>query len=497
MPSIRKTKTASGAVAVQVVRYENRKVIIMKHVGSAHTPDEVAALVESAEAWIVRETLQPALFARPSRRTIALSRARYVGVRHMFAYDTISAIAIRMGFSALHTPLLLDLALMRLIEPSSKLRAITLMERYFGLHYAERTVYRTLPKLHDRKVEAETIAVAWAKRGLSADLALVLYDVTTLYFETFDADELRVPGFSKDNKSQQPQIVVGLLVTREGFPLGYEVFKGNTFEGKTMLPVLKAFAARHEVATPTVVADAAMISRANVAELQMHRFSYIVGARLANASPTVIAMASAALARKDGATTRLSTDHGDLVVSFSAKRYRKDKHEMEKQIAKAEALVGKGEPGKRAKFVTRKDDAGAYAIDDALIAKTKLLLGMKGYYTNIPQATLDDRAVVERYHDLWHVEAAFRMAKSDIETRPIFHYKEDAIRAHMVVCFIALAIGKYLEIATGVSLRRIVDILWSVTEARIIDTAVAEEFILRSELGEDVCAILKKLGLSY
>lgn len=497
MASIRKTTTGSGATAVQVVHYAGRKVVIEKHVGSAHTQKEVAALVVRANEWMMRGTPQESLFAKTSTPSFTQDTAQYVGTTHTFARDTLLLVFDRIGFGLHNDQLLADMALMRIIEPSSKLRAITLLERYFGVKYAERTVYRRLPKFRKQKTTMEKIAVAWAKQGLSGDLALVLYDVTTLYFETFDADTLRVPGFSKDNKSQQPQIVVGLLVTREGFPLGYEVFKGNTFEGHTMLPVLESFASRHSVRTPTVVADAAMISRANVTELNKRGLSYIVGARLGNTSPAVITHVHNSLGQTDRATVRLRTDHGDLIVDFSAKRARKDKHEMDKQIAKAKALVQKGEPGTRAKFVTRKDAEGAYALDDALVAKTKLLLGMKGYYTNIPELTLSNTAIVERYHDLWNVEATFRMAKSDLATRPIFHYKEDAVHAHMVVCFVALVIGKYMEIATGLSLRMIVDLLWSVSEAHIVDTVSGKTFRLRSTIGEDVKKLLEKLGLSY
>jgi transposase len=343
----------------------------------------------------------------------------------------------------------------------------------------------------------EKIAVSFAKNTLSDDLSLVLYDVTTLYFETFEADELRVPGFSKDNKSQQPQIVVGLLVTREGFPLGYEVFKGNTFEGHTMIPVLDAFAKAHDVATPTVVADAAMISRENVAKLKERGLSYIVGARLANVSPSTIVRIAALLAQKDGATTRIVTEHGDLVCDFSAKRYRKDEHEMKKQITKAEALIAKNEPGKRAKFITREEEKDTYALNEALVGKTKSLLGVKGYYTNIPKEMLSDKDVVARYHDLWNVEASFRMSKSDLATRPIFHHKEDAVRAHMVVCFVALAVGRYLERITGLSLRGVRDILWGVTDAQIFDAVTKETIVLRSVMNEEVIALSKKLGLSH
>lgn len=497
MASIRKTTTASGATAVQVVRYEHRRAVIMKHLGSGHTAAEVAALVESGRVWMEQETQQRSLFPKEAARTLSLATSQYLGVTHTFARDTLLRIAHRCGFDQAKDKLLLDFALLRLIEPASKLRSIELLKRYFEVPYARRSVHRALPHLQKRKAAMEQIAVACAKAALHSDLGLVLYDVTTLYFETFDEDDLRVPGFSKDNKSQQPQIVIGLLVTREGFPLGYEVFPGNTFEGKTMLPVLESFAHKHQVTMPTVVADAAMLSQSNLLELNKRAMTYIVGGRMGNCSLKMITQVAAALHSVDGATIRMATPAGDLIASFSAKRFRKNKMEMDKQIEKGKALITRKEPGKRAKFVKRADKKDAYVLNTALIEKTKLLLGVKGYYTNLSKDRLSDQAVIDRYHDLWHVEQAFRMTKSDLATRPIFHYKADAVRAHILICFVALVMGKYLETHTGLSIKKIIDILWLVTDATLMDTSTKETFRLRSQLNTEAQHLLKKLRLSY
>lgn len=494
MPSVRKTTTASGATAVQVVRYEHRKVVVLKHVGSARTPEEVSALLESAGGWMRACTRQSPLFERPPRRHLALATARLLGAVHTFARDTLLAVARTMGFGSLPA-LLLDLALLRLIEPSSKLRAIDLFDRYFGVRYRLPVVYRTLRTFAAEKPRVEAIAVTWAQQGRSTDLSIVLYDVTTLYFEAFDADDLRVQGFSKDQKPQQLQIVVGLLVTREGFPLGYEVFRGNTFEGHTMLPVLRDFAERHDVETPTVVADAAMLSHENIRKLGVAGYAYIVGARLANAPDATIASVSAALGRRDGATVRIVTDHGDLVCAFSERRYRKDKWTLGAQIERANALVAKGEAGRRARFVRR--TGGAYELNASLTERAELLLGIKGYCTNIPADRLSDADVIARYHDLWHVESAFRMSKSDLAAWPIFLRHGDAVRAHVLTCFVALAVGRHIELTTGASLRAARDLLWSVTDAHIFDTVSGETCTLRTELSTDVKELLQKLGVSY
>jgi len=495
MPSVRKTKTASGATAVQVVRYEHRKVVVLKHVGSARSAEEITALTESAIAWIERATTQRSFFPKASRRVLSLATTRYRGVTHAFAHTVLSDIAARCGFTALRSSLLLDLAIMRIVEPCSKLRSIALLQRYFGISYAERSVYRTLPRLLACKPTIERLAIAFARRELSCDLSFVLYDVTTLYFEAFTADDLRVPGFSKDQKPQQPQIVVGLLVTPQGFPLGSEVFRGNTFEGKTMLPVLEAFRAAHRSTTCTVVADAGMLSFENLSELRDRGCSYIVGARMASCSSAVIERACTALGQRDEATVRIPTEHGDLICAFSAVRYRKDTHELDRQVARAEALVAAKEPGRRARFVTAR--GASYGLHEERIARARALLGIKGYYTSIPKERTTDAEIIAHYRGLWHVEQAFRMSKSDLATRPIFHHTEDAIRAHVLICFLALAIGKYLEITAERSLRQVVDLLKSVTDITLVNTTTNRTVTIRSECSDAVQFLLKKLDIAY
>ena len=289
MISIRKTKTASGQTAVQIVHYEHRNVVVDVHIGSADNAESLELLTEKARDWIRTHTAQTTLFPPKPRHLLNLETARFVKTTHGFAYTILTKILTQCGFDTL-PKLLCDLVIMRIIEPCSKLRSIELLERYFAVSWTPLTVYRNLPKLQAHKNTAEKQAVACAKDLLNMNLSLVLYDVTTLYFETFKEDDtLRKRGFSKDRKEGQPQIVIGLLVTNEGFPVGYEVFEGNKFEGHTMLPALKAFSATHKVAVPTVVADAAMISLENVRALTADGYRYIVGARLANGSAELLA----------------------------------------------------------------------------------------------------------------------------------------------------------------------------------------------------------------
>jgi len=288
-----------------------------------------------------------------------------------------------------HLPrLFLDLAIMRLIEPASKRRSIELLDYYFGIKYSQR-IYRNIPKFIDHKVGIEQCAYNVAQTKFNEPFYFVLYDVTTLYFESFKADEFKSQGFSKDNKSQQPQIVIGLLVTQSGFPLISEVFAGNTFEGKTMLPIVEKFISEHPHSNPIIVADAAMLDEERLTEL-----------------------------------------------------------------------------------------------NTSLIEKRTLLLGIKGYCTNLLEEKLSSASIIDRYHQLWHVEQAFRMSKFDLQTRPIYHQNHDAIKAHVLICFVALMAEKYLELTTKLSLRETRFLIWNITETHIQDNLTKEVFVFRSPMND-------------
>lgn len=499
MYHIRETKTASGAVAIQVVRYIDRKLKVIKHIGSAHTDEEAQTLRRIATDWIKHTTKQQSLFAESHQSSYKgltlLDKCEYIGVRYTFVYEVLSQLLERFEFTTVGNRLLCDLVIMRIIEPASKLQSLKLLNAYFGIHHRRQAFYEALPRLVALKEAAEDLAVKRAVAELAFDFSLVFYDVTTLYFESFEPDDLRKHGFSKDNKPQQPQIIIGLMVNREGFPIAYELFAGNKFEGHTLIPIIEAFKARHQIAALTVVADAAMLSMENVTRLRARGLYYIVGARPGNIAPKLLNEISAALHGQDGAAIRVPTVHGDLVCDFSQKRYRKDAREMERQIQKAEGLVNNPGTVKRAKFLK----AGAktrYELNTELIEKTKRLLGIKGYYTNLGPK-VSNQTIVDRYHSLWHVERAFRIAKNDLEMRPIFHFKEQAIKVHMLICFMALAVSTYMEIKTGSSLRQIITAFKQVSDAQMLNTITNQKITMRTKIPANVQMLLQKLCLPY
>lgn len=494
MLSIRKVKTKSGSIAIQVVIYQGHKSKIIKHIGSSKEEEELLALQQKGKEFIKEYTGEHSLFPEPQEKILFVDRGECISVTHQFARRFLLCCAKECGLADID-PLLLDLSIMRLIEPASKLRTIWLLSHYFGITYSQR-IYRKIPKLIELKTEIEKRAYTLAVKRFNEQFYFVLYDVTTLYFETFKSDELRIEGFSKDNKPQQPQVVIGLLVTHSGFPLMYEVFPGNTFEGKTMLPIIEKFISGHKKTKPIIVADAAMLSEERLEELKEKKISYIVGARLANANLVLVKQIHNRLQDKDGAIVRFPSIHGDLICDFSAKRYKKQLNDLNKQIKKAEEFVAKKSSGKRAKFV-KKLSKEAVELNKALIEKHKLLLGIKGYCTNITESDLSNQETIARYNNLWRIEQSFRMSKSDLQTRPIFHRKEDAIRSHVLICFVALIIEKYLELSTNLSLRKIRDLIWGIMETQIQDKLTKKIFIFSSPTNDIMSSSLAELAKNW
>jgi len=489
---IRKVKTNSDSIAVQIIGYKNRKREVIKHIGSARNKAQVTILYDIASKWIAEQTKQIPLFEQ-EQSFITLEQCEYLGFQYTFLYDTLYKLQARLGYTCFGIKLLNDLVTMRIIDPASKLRSLKLLETYFNIKHRRQHLYDILPLLLKIKNKVEALTINFAIKEFDFDFAIVFYDVTTLYFETFKADDFRKTGFSKDNKSAQPQIVVGLVVNKDGFPVAYDLFPGNTFEGHTLIPIIKEFKKKHNVKNLTVVADAAMISADNIYNLQAAKIDYIVGARLGNLETDMLGHIDKRLPRTDQENIRLKTKLGYLICDFSKKRFAKDKFEMEKQIAKAKEMLQQTGKMKKVKFI--KTTEAKNQLNAELMVKTNILLGIKGYYTNLDEKNISNELIIERYHQLYKIEQAFRISKHDLKTRPIFHYKEDPIRVHLLICFMALVVAKYIEIKTNQSIQAFVSESKKITDARILNKITNKIIVKRVPLSERVLTIIEQLKL--
>lgn len=488
---IRVVKTASKAKAVQVVQYQNNKRVILQHIGSAHTEEALNELLLMAEEWIKDYSSQLSLFPDENPNTLLhLNHCEFIGVRYHYFYEQITMIQDKLGLNILPA-LLKDLVTIRIFEPASKLRSLELMEQFFGIQHSRKTYYKIAPGCIELKEIVESKVINFAKEYYAFNFDILFYDVTTLYFETFEEDDLRKNGFSKDHKSQQPQILIALMVSKEGFPVGYEVFSGNTFEGHTIIPVIKGFIERNNVKAFTVVADAAMISTENVKQLIKNGINYIVGARLGNIPATLLETIDKSISREDGKSIRLKTDNGYLICSYSSVRYRKDLYEMNRQIERAKQMVQQPSKSKKQKFTQAKDQK--IVLNEGLIEKTKKLLGIKGYYTNLEESVVDNKTIIERYHELYKIEQAFRISKNDLQTRPIFHFKEQPIKLHILICFIALVISKHIELKTAVSIRKFLDESKKIVDGQILNQITNKVAIIKAHPTSKIKELVAKL----
>lgn len=382
------------------------------------------------------------------------------------AYDYLDKIYSRIGFNSIPSDILKHFVLIRVLEPASKSKSITLLQKYFGISYKKTTVFRQLAELTDVKTDVQNVAIKYARNNLNFDFSLVFYDVTTLYFETFKEDEeaFKKPGFSKDNKPQQPQILIGLVVNDMGFPIYYDTFCGNTFEGHTMLPVIRRLQKTYGIKTLTIVADAGMLSATNIQEIERAGLTYIVGARLGNLSKEQLQKISQRLNKTEGIYYRGAQPHGLLICDYSQNRASKDKSDRQKQLTKAQYQIDHPSLTKRRTRFILDESKTTVKLNQELIEKDLLREGIKGYYTNLEYT--ESSVIVSRYKDLWRVENSFRIAKSDLEARPIYHRKKTSIEYHILIVFVALCIAKVIELEKGISLKQVTDDLkdkWTVT----------------------------------
>lgn len=355
-----------------------------------------------------------------------------------------------IGFDAIPEKLFRHIVVTRLAYPTSKLKTADYLYRYQGIVVEVQKIYRFLDRLNKQyKETAERIAYEYTKRTLK-NIAVVFYDMTTLYFESEDEDDLRKIGFSKDGKFQNPQIMLGLLVGQNGYPIGYDIFKGNVFEGHTLIPTLKKIQKKYQFEKPIVIADAGLLSKDNIEKLKIEKYQFILGARIKNESDRCkreILEKSAGLT--DGQNFQIEKpDQTKLIVGYSDKRKRKDEYNRKKGLKKLEQRIKFGKLNKESinnrgynKFLDLIGEVTVELNKEKIQADEKWD-GLKGYVTN---AQLKSEEIIENYRHLWQIEKAFRISKTDLRVRPIYHYKKRRIEAHICIAFVAYTIWKELE----------------------------------------------------
>ena len=478
---VRKKINRSGTISVVVVSKSHGKFTEVKKFGVAKSEAEADKLFQEAQLWLRTHDGQQELDFDDRRGKELEETARVVenmdsvlinGTQLLLnqVYDSI-------GFNRIPDEILRHLVIARVSQPKSKLATVDYLKSYYDEDIDLNHIYRYMDKLYNTQMEqAQQISVEHTQKIFGGKIGLMFYDVTTLYFETSQTDVLREPGFSKDGKTAESQVVLGLLVSEGGYPLSYSLFNGSQYEGFTMIPMIDDFKRRFTLGDDfVVVADSGLMNRNNVKLLQKAGYRYILGARIKNENKDVKQWILS-LDKKDNVCNEIKRQNGErLIVSYSEKRAKKDAYNRNRGIARLRKAYQSGHITKQQvnrrgynKFLEISRDIDV-SISDEKIAEDCKWDGLKGYITN---TNIDAEQVIAQYHGLWVVERAFRISKGTLEMRPMFHFTERRIEAHVCICFIGYKVYKELErlIAInniGMSVDKVLDAAKTITTIKI------------------------------
>lgn len=477
-PFLRKVKTASGATAVQIVVKEGRKNRIVEHLGSAHDEAGLAALMAAGRAKLVPPDQQMLDFGAVTPTQPAV----VTGSSSALLVEVVRAAWTALGFDVVDDEAFFQLVLARLVEPTSMLDSARVLAD-LGVEPVHRaTMHRCLARIAGRGYRDQLAAACYGHATGHGDMTLVMYDVTTLHFEVDHEDAFRKVGYSKERRVD-PQIIVGLLVDRGGFPLEIGSWEGNKAETHTIIEIINRFTTRHQPAQMVVVADAGMLSMTNLQALHEAGLGFIVGSRPVKAPgdlakhfrwhgdaftdgqviDTITPKDKTTAAHTANPITKRAEPVWDptryqhswrAVWHYSHQRALHDRRTLTAQENKARAVVAGEKTARNPRFVTT--SKGTTILNEDALARAKQLIGLKGYVTNIPATTIPAQQIIDAYHDLWHIEQSFRMSKHDLRARPIFHHHTEAIEAHLTIVFAALATARWLQTTTSISIKRLI-----------------------------------------
>lgn len=490
---IRIIVTGSDKHAVQVVTKVGRDLVIHKHFGTYVTDLEKKQLIAQAEEYIQTHTKQANLFSDPPSTWI-LSDIQIINSQPLYLYNLLTQAYDKLGFGG--DPLIRDFVIARLYQPTSKRETSEVLEDFFERPYSLPTIYRHLKVAIGKglKDQYQHSLINYAHVGLGDPLHLVFYDVTTLAFASATKTTLKDFGYSKDHRSQDTQVVVGLVVNQQGFPLYFDVFSGNTFEGGTFTLISKGIQKLLNYPELVVVADAGMLSQKNMDDLDREGIKFVVGARISSLPQKMMSELSVSLGKNDKASTEVEYKNYRLLADYSDRRAKKDLYDLTKQWERAQKAMTKPDAITRRFRFLKGSKKTSYSLNEKLKEKAELIAGVKGYLTN---TSLDALTITTRYHDLWRVEKAFRITKSDLEARPIFLKLDETIKAHITIVFAGLAIARLLEIQTGYSIHQILKLTSRIFTHTIRNIKTNQTTTIKTEIPLKSLAICGKLNEIY
>jgi len=500
---VRKKKNKSGSISIHIVDRSNRGYKLVESFGSSKDLEAVDNLYQKALERI--DELEKNLFYISKEKSkkekikellseITTQNFIPIGDELVFGkifndigcndiFDEIKNIRKKEEKKFLFKSLVIS----RLLYPGSKLELIHYLDYFKNIKIDENKIYRFLDTIYKEEIKLQiercifnnTISILPNK-----ELVVSFYDVTTLHFESESEDDLRRIGFSKEGKLNRPQIQIGLLTTIEGYPLGYEIYEGNKFEGNTLIESLKLLEKKFKLNhKPIVVADRGMFNNCNLIELDNNGYKYIIGAKIKTLSQDIKNQIISLDLKVDNQTKEIKlneelickvknkeneenkikttkkytitkkTISQRLIISYSLQRAKKDKYLRDKALEKLETKLNQKNLKKSdlklsyyAKYLDLEDKNNCpiqFKLNNTKVKLDEKLDGLKGYITN--DITLSHNEIISHYTNLYNIEKAFRISKTDLRIRPIYHRLETRIKSHILIAFTSYAVYKEFE----------------------------------------------------
>lgn len=450
---LRKKKNRSGTTSIVVVDKSNRNFRQIKTIGIGKEKAEIDLLIQQGKKWIAAHCCESDIFEMHEKEQEEKQVTEYLlsNIENVLLNGSqliLNEVFKLTGFESINDDILKSLVIARLSQPMSKSATVEYLKSHFDQDLQLHKIYRYLDTLYNTQKDLiQQISLEHTKKILGGKIGLMFYDVTTLYFESDYGDEFRETGFSKDGKHSQPQVVLGLLVSKDGYPLTYSLFNGSQYEGWTMVPLVDDFVQRFGLSDFIVVADSGLMNGKNIALLDSGGYKYIIGARIKNENEKTKEWILS-LEKQDGKFYEMQKDDIRLVIGYSEKRAKKDKYNREKGVKRLKKAYKSGRITKENinkrgynKFLEISDDVKV-SINHEKINIDEKWDGLKGYITN---TNLSPSEVYKQYSELWVIERAYRITKGTIEMRPMFHFTPRRIEAHVCICFVAYKVYKELE----------------------------------------------------
>ena len=485
---VRKKKNKSGSISIHIVDRANRGYKLVESLGSSKDENEIEVLYQKALKRVDELEKNLFYFSQESETQIKIKKLLSnlttqnfipIGDEAIFGtlFNLFQCDKVFEGIKNLRKKdekifLFKSLVISRLLYPGSKLELINYLSYFKNIDNIDSdTIYRFLDTLYTTEIKSriEQCVFNHTKKIMNNIITVTFYDVTTLYFESESEDDLRQIGFSKEGKVARPQIQLGLFTTLEGYPLSYEVYNGKKYEGHTLIDILRKFQDRFKLKNkPIVVADRGMLNNENIAYLENNDYKYILAYKIKNISNTLKEKIANLTFINDGVIHTIEYDkeivyndkNGNkqtiltkqrLILTYSSKRAKKDKKAREKALEKIEKTLNKKNITKSdlklsyyAKYldIDEKCNIG-YKLNPNKVKQDEKLDGIKGYVTN--EFTLTPNEIIQHYQNQYDVEKAFRISKTDLRIRPIYHRLKTRIKAHILISFVSYAIYKEFE----------------------------------------------------